>query len=575
SLFGRCIYFSNDTTGFIGNYLGIFKTTDGGITWNAEVVPSIPSAEFCTFTASTAVSYYALCDTITNGNGAIYGNFPASSCTVFTGPDTTFCQTQGQLLATPGTPGSNYVFSWSPATGLSDPNAQNPYVNYVSNQQYVVTMTDTVTLCSATDTIVVSAFNLINSPQYFCGPDSVLLDFGPGATLYDWQFFTDTAGNVTTINQNTQTYWATTQGYYTGYATFPGCGSLTSNVQAIDTCALFVWALNVWPGDCNYDLIANVADALYIGLGYGTTGATRPGANNSWTAQPMNDWTQNFTTSNYKHADCDGNGIIDANDTLAIFQNYGQTHPYRLSAPQELPASTPTLELVANYDTVGYQTLVTIDIRLGNSTVPVDSIYGISFRLRTDFNLIDTTLTVVNLNNTWLGTPGTDMFHFRKSFPSAGVVDIAECGTDHQNRLNGQGSIGSLLIVTTDNVSGISVCHFEASDITAVTISEAFLTVAAVNDSVVIDPTFLTSVPSENAGGFSMYPNPGTTQVTIRTNNAAQLIEICDMTGRIISTTNVTGYTTTIDLEDFASSVYFVRVTNGNFVSTQKLTIAN
>src|SRR5204862_289569 len=131
-------------------------------------------------------------------------------------------------------------------------------------------------------------------------------------------------------------------------------------------CNAFV--ANVWPGDCDYNLIANNADVLQIGLGYGTTGATRPSASNSWYAQPMSDWTQNFLNCNYKHADADGNGIVDVNDTLPISLNYGNTHPFRLQ-PVVAPASAPELYLVANYDTVGLQTLVTVDIRLGTSAL--------------------------------------------------------------------------------------------------------------------------------------------------------------------------------------------------------------
>jgi hypothetical protein len=59
----------------------------------------------------------------------------------------------------------------------------------------------------------------------------------------------------------------------------------TSVFTVIDSCTASV--ANVWPGDCNYDLTANMADALHIGLAYGATGATRPAATNGWYAQPV------------------------------------------------------------------------------------------------------------------------------------------------------------------------------------------------------------------------------------------------------------------------------------------------
>lgn len=583
----RCIYFINDTTGFIGGWSwyqssdAIFKTTDGGITWNVQTFPNVNNylPRIVAFASTSPVTYYALSDSADynlNYSSSILGNFPTTGCSVFLGPDTTFCQTQGQLFATPGTPGNNYVFDWTPGIGLSDSTGQAPFVSQVQNQQYIVTMTDTVTNCVASDTIVVTAHNMITSPQYICTNDSTLLDFGPGATNYFWQFYTDTAGNVSSITQNTQTYWATQQGYYLGFAQFTGCGALTSNVQVLDTCGTYAWVNNVWPGDCNYDLTANNADVLQIGLAYNTTGATRPSATNGWYAQPMVDWSQNYVNCNYKHGDANGDGIINVNDTLPISLNYGNTHPYRLQ-PVVVPATAPLLYLVANYDTVGLQTLVTVDIRLGTTAIPVDSIYGISFRISSDAGLIDTTMTIVNLNNTWLGTMNSTVFGFRKNFNSFGIVDVAECGNNHVNRVNGNGSIGSFLIVTTDNLSGIAVCHFDLSDITAITLGQEYLTLNTAGDSVVIDSNHPAGINEFGVSsfGFSIYPNPANENVIVQTNSLASTIEICDLQGRIVSTLIPNSNSTTINTALFAEGIYLLRVKNGNSVSTQKLSVVH
>lgn len=816
------VFFTDAMTGYVGGQTaagnsGILKTTDGGITWTPENYPDIAmNSNITSITFSSPVSGYAA--NAWASSNSVYGNFQ-QSCGVFLGPDTSFCQQTGQLFATPATPGNDYVFAWSPATGLSDPTSPSPYVSHVSNQQYVVTMTDTVTNCVATDTIIVSAYEIINSPVYLCPGDTALLDFGPGASQYAWQSFTDTSGNTFSLfNQNVQQLLTMDPGTYFGYATFPGCGSITSMVQVIDSCVqssncsniisfannqqacvdsvvfvgtgsgnvtnwswdmgdgnvlsgptlsvfyyaytagtytvtltttdntnctatssvvitatggfsvdagadttfcqqtgqlnavtsvpgnytyswspanrlsnpnianpmvtdgvynqpyvvtvtdntsgcmamdtvivsaayfhldtvyscnnqpvtldlgpgatFYTWmsftdtagnntpinqntqtyvatqpgqyfaggtfpncgsltsiftvidscnvsVANVWPGDCNYDLSANMADALQIGLAYNTAGPVRPSASPLWYAQPMSDWPQSFTNCNYKHADADGNGMIDVNDTVPIALNYGNTHPFRLGAPAQIPATAPALYLVANYDTVGLQTLVTVDIRLGSTTIPVDSIYGISFRITTDAQLIDTNLTGANLASTWLGTPGTDMFNFRKNFADAGVIDIAECGSNHLNRVNGNGSIGSFLIVTTDNLSGIAVCHFNLSDITAVTIGQQYLTLNTVNDSVVIDPSQPAGIaPEAAAQTFSYYPNPANNSVTVQTGAVAEKIEICDMTGRVVISETPTAATATIGTAQLASGVYLLRVYNGTTVTTQKLTIS-
>lgn len=733
-------------------------------------------------------------------------------CDVDAGPDTTFCQQQGQLNATPASPG-NYTFSWSPAYGLDNPNVQNPNVVIgVNNQQYIVTMTDAANNCTATDTIVVNAYYFHANDTFNVCQSTAILDFGPGASNYYWQYFTDTLGNTISLNATTQTFNASTPGTYMGFAMFPGCGALTSIFVVEDTCTYacsasisqqtiyssacgdtvrftgtfssqvgqWYWLVNnqyygygtggvpqldtyigtatytvtlivsdpnntctattsivvsgntgivptinllqicgaawnsqqfnptivpasnnytyswtpatglsdptirnpfvngvysesytltvtdtvtgcvgidtingvtvfnyvnqtiyscnnqpvtlttypattnafnynwstgqttpsisvtqpgvytvavqtsacsftnvytvidsctapepnVWPGDCNYDLTANMADALHIGLAYGATGATRPAATNGWYAQPMSDWSQNYVNCNYKHGDTNGDGVIDVNDTLAISLNYGLNHPYQFEVLNPAPATAPTLELNCTADTVGLQTLVQINVLLGNSTIPVDSLYGISFRITSESGLIDTNLTAINANTSWLGNQGNDMFTFQKHFQSSAIVDFAEVRNDLINVNNGSGNIATLFIVTTDNLSGIAVCDFTLSDVTAVTVSQEYLQLNLVNDSVVIDPSVPAGlIETEPTAQLNVYPNPANDKVVVETAPQSQ-IQICDVTGRVVITANANTATTIINTASLATGTYVIRAINGNSVTTQRLVIA-
>lgn len=492
-------------------------------------------------------------------------------CDVDAGPDTMFCQQQGQLFATPASPG-NYQFSWSPTTGLDNPYAQNPNVTSgVHNQQYIVTMTDTANNCTAMDTVIVSAYYWHLDTLYMCQGQPITYDLGPGGTQYTYQF-TDTSGNFQSGMFPPSTYVITQPAQYIFVATFPGCGALTSVVTVIDSCnAQYVG--NVWPGDCNYDLVVNMADALHIGLANNTSGAVRPNASNAWYAQPMADWTQNYTNCNYKHGDADGNGNINVNDTLPIALNYSMTHPFRLEGPAPVPASALPITLVCIPDTVGLQTLVQIDVVLGTIPAPIDSLYGISFRITSDAWLIDTNLTVINANGSWLGNSG-NMFTFQKHFMSSGVIDFAEVKTNHVNTYGGQGVIASFFIVTTDNLSGIQTCHFDITDITALTASQNYVQLSPVVDSVVIDPSVPAGISVVDVPmTFSMYPNPAADQVSIQANHDADLIEICDMTGRVVYSMQPSSHTTIINTASLAEGMYLVRVTSGTEVITDKLTI--
>ncbi|MGZ5282484.1 MAG: hypothetical protein ACXWEY_09435, partial [Bacteroidia bacterium] len=81
----------------------------------------------------------------------------------------------------------------------------------------------------------------------------------------------------------------------------------------------------VWPGDANKDGIVNHLDILEIGVGFGANGLARTDTSTYWKAQQTTSWNrQTYYGIDYKHLDCDGNGKIDANDTLTVTRNYGK-----------------------------------------------------------------------------------------------------------------------------------------------------------------------------------------------------------------------------------------------------------
>ena len=123
-----------------------------------------------------------------------------------------------------------------------------------------------------------------------------------------------------------------------------GCGT-SSNSITIQTCLIF--NDTVWPGDANNDGIANLYDILSLGLAYGDTGTIRQGANNSWTAQYCPAWTDTFITGvNVNHADCNGDGVVNADDTLPIVLNYGMTHAK--TGNQRTPGAAPLYLALTN-----------------------------------------------------------------------------------------------------------------------------------------------------------------------------------------------------------------------------------
>ena len=154
------------------------------------------------------------------------------------------------------TPSGQYTYNWEPAYLFDDPTLANPMV--VANALDVLaTLTVTNSSgCVVSDTVTVTHVEAITDIYDLCsGP--VTLDFGAGAAMYNWQYFTPAGGGTTqTINQMTQTYTAAQAGTYFGYAGYPYCGAITS-VVTVDDCPQSCWnefTQTINPQGCNAEV---------------------------------------------------------------------------------------------------------------------------------------------------------------------------------------------------------------------------------------------------------------------------------------------------------------------------------
>ncbi|MEM7660269.1 MAG: hypothetical protein AAF399_29455, partial [Bacteroidota bacterium] len=94
----------------------------------------------------------------------------------------------------------------------------------------------------------------------------------------------------------------------------------------------------VYPGDVNKDQIANLQDLLSLGLVYGNTGTPRNAPTLDWIGQYAQDWWPPIPNGpNGKHADTDGNGLVDLDDTLAINLNFGLTYTSNKTTQSGVP----------------------------------------------------------------------------------------------------------------------------------------------------------------------------------------------------------------------------------------------
>jgi hypothetical protein len=268
----------------------------------------------------------------------------------------------------------------------------------------------------------------------------------------------------------------------------------------------------VWPGDVNYDNIVNYLDLLPVGLNYGASGSTRPNANFAFNAQPCQDWSSTQANGrNLKHADCNGNGIIDNNDPAAIQLNYSQTHG---TAPANPVNSTSPIALSAALGTApasfSPNTIVRIDLYANNTQNLNVTAYGFGFDVNYQFpNCVKVNSAYIDFTGSWLGTNGVNMATVQKNFLNSnlksGHIEVAMTRLNHQNQ-NGYGKVGTL-------VADVDIYATTGSLQAAASMSGQQMTVANGN-----------LVPIGGISGSFNLANPAAPTVTVAANPTTALI---------------------------------------------------
>gem|GEM_PF-2159374 len=317
---------------------------------------------------------------------------------------------------------------------------------------------------------------------------------------------------------------------------------------------------NVWPGDANYDLLVNNADLLPIGIAWGETGPVRPNSSIAFTAQPATDWVSYFSNAvNKKHADCDGNGTIDAADTLAVTANYGMTHLPVAPSGQKIQNGSVDLYLALPVTPVVPGSVISIPVMLGTPVVPADAIYGAAFSITCDPALVVPGSVTVDYAGSWLLASG-NFLHLEKDFASAGTIDVALTRTDHID-VAGQGMIAMLSFTVAPNASG----SFSLGIANPVIVQHdgAEIPVNTLN-GVIVAGIFSPAVTLNTA----CYPNPFHSEAYLTFSNPEHetfILSITDGQGRMVKPfSNTSADRIIINREDLSNGMYFYELKNAN-----------
>lgn len=326
---------------------------------------------------------------------------------------------------------------------------------------------------------------------------------------------------------------------------------------------------NVWPGDANYDLVADMNDLLYLGWAYGANGTPRAGATNNWQAEPSTNWGQStIYGTEFKNADCNGDGTIDLNDTLAINLNYGQQHAFRLSHPDQVSAPLSmyrNMSITPNVSTIGPNQALTLSIDLPVNSFSTNDLYGIAFRLNVPSQYIGS-MSSADFANSIIGVVGSDMMTVAKAFVSQGHIDFCLVKRDQLDCKSG-GKVLDVNLLAGNFATG-GTGYFSISSIKALTYSGASLPIGASEGSVNFSTT--TSIQKTNSTEIKLMPNPASDKITFEGLTDSKItIEVVNVIGQSVLKTNLEGRKS-IDVSSFEKGAYFVKLNTQQGVIIKK-----
>ena len=487
--------------------------------------------------------------TVTGSNGC---GLNSQTVTVSVSPSPTVLVNSGTLCA-------GESFTLNPTGAISYTySSVSPIVTPIVSSTYTILGYD-LNGCSGSAISSLSVNTLpsltMSATSTICAGTSSSI-FVVGANTYTWS----TGANTSTINvmPTTTTIYSVT-------------GSDLNNCSNTQTIGITIdpTCQDVWPGDANSDGVADNLDVLELGLHYTQTGAPRASTSNAWQSYFANNWTGTITNGkNLNHSDCNGDGTIDDNDTLAIYNNYGLTHTFK---PAQTNTVNPQLSIIPDQTSVVKGTWGTASIYLGDATTNINSINGVAFTVDFDNSLIETNNIYIEYQNSFLDA-GQNLDFRNLDFTNSKLFTA----TTHtiNNNVSGNGLIAKLHYqikssLTTDEVLniGLSLANQSAASGLITPLTSGTGTLMALGTSV--------GLQELNGGLISISPNPTNGSLIINSKTELQKIEVVSITGQILLSETPANVSHTLQLENFANGIYFVNLYQSNRIVKREKIVLN
>ena len=324
---------------------------------------------------------------------------------------------------------------------------------------------------------------------------------------------------------------------------------------------------------------------LNIGLGYNVSGPPRENASLEWTGQYAPNWDfETIEGVNYKHLDCDGDGVISDLDQEAILENY--TPEQALYSPTV--AGEPLLYLEFDADTIIFEdngpTEYTFhaNIMLGNAANTITDLHGLGLVLDYPQDLVAPHSVTVEYD---LNTPDfgnqEEVLWLGKDVYELGRADYA-ISRKTNSTVNTYGKIGTAeFVIVIDVISGrteeeipflVALDGVKMIDGNGNPIG--FDLPQELAEVIIIDNT--TPNATENIIDYpvEIFPNPATDMLQLNFGDLqVEQLELYNAVGKLALQMPVTSSQKTLNISDLERGVHILKLYAEEGVVTRKVMI--
>jgi len=313
---------------------------------------------------------------------------------------------------------------------------------------------------------------------------------------------------------------------------------------------------SVWPGDANNDYVVNMYDALALAVGYNDTGALRNAATQNWNAEYCANWVNYILPSsvNAKHADCNGDGVVDNSDLSAIYTNYSLTHPKTHGE-----AAKTTSNTYMYFDLSGVTlypgATVNVPIRVGNMLNKANHLYGVASRININGINLASPIAINNTANC-LSTISNEL-GLAKTINN-NTTDWTLARIDHKDT-TGYGLLTTLQFTVPANAQLGQMVKFSFNETEFINKDGYLLNgISAYDDSMAIT----VAVPhiANTISKIITSPNPVLNQLNIANAPIGASIRVYDVVGRVVYSGTANSTQASINTSAWERGAYFVEL---------------